>query len=130
MKEKITLLIDAAVNLILGILLLIFSQPIISFLGVPGSHSNFYPNILGAVFIGIAIALLIECFRKEKGLIGLGLGGAITINLCGGAVLIFWLIFGKLNLPTHGQIFLWCLAAFLIIISTTEAIAFKRFNKN
>ena len=51
---------------------------------------------MGGVFIGIALALFIEAFRERpQGLVGLGLGGAIAINLCGGLVLMGWLIFGK-----------------------------------
>jgi hypothetical protein len=47
----------------------------------------FYPNALGGVLSGIGIALLIEAFREPNGLVGLGLGGAIAINLCDGFTL-------------------------------------------
>ncbi|MEJ2568031.1 MAG: hypothetical protein P8Z50_04050, partial [candidate division WOR-3 bacterium] len=80
-------------------------------------------NILGAALIGIAIALLIEAFKKEKSIYtGLGLTGAISINLCGGVVLTLWLIFGGLKIPLRGQIFLWTLAFILVIISSVELI--------
>ena len=121
MKKRITLLIDAFINLILGILLLCFNPVIYNFLGVPASDTNFYPNILGAVFIGITFALIIEAFGKKRSeFTGLGLIGAICINICGGLVLSLWLIFGNLNLPLHGQIFLWSLALILLIISSIE----------
>ena len=121
MMKRITLLIDALINLILGILLVCFNPVIYNFLGVPGSDTNFYPNILGGVFIGITLALIIEAFRKKDNeLIGLGLIGAICINICGGLVLTFWLIFGNINIPVHGKIFLWSLASILLIISSVE----------
>lgn len=106
MQSLKILLADAAINLILGFLLLIFSRPLIDILGVPGTEVTFYPNILGGVLLGIGIALLIECYRSPVGLVGLGLGGAIAINLCGGLVLAVWLIFGDLKIPFRGQIFL------------------------
>jgi hypothetical protein len=83
-------IVDAAINLILGFLLLIFSPQVVQLLGVPATNQNFYPNILGGALFGIGIALLIECCRGSGRLVGLGLGGAIAINLCGGMVLTAW----------------------------------------
>ena len=117
---KAVLLVDAAINLFLGLLLLIFSETLVEFLGVPATEQSFYPNILGGVLFGIGVALLIECFRSPNGLVGLGLGGAIAINLCGGLVLVFWLITGNLSIPIRGQIFLWTLAVILVAISSIE----------
>jgi hypothetical protein len=121
--RKLLLFVDAVINLLLGILLLIFSNEIVTTLGVPSSSQAFYPNILGAILFGIGIALLIDFF---KGSSGLGLLGAISINLCGGIVLAAWLIFGSLNLPLHGQIFLWILVFILVGISTVELMAQAR----
>ena len=130
MNGKIVLFIDAAINLVLGVLLLIFSPGIVSFLGVPSSGHRFYPTILGAVLSGIGIALLVECFRKDKGLIGLGLGGAVSINLCGGFVLAIWLCTGRLAVPLHGKVFLWCLVGVLIVISMVELVVhYKKNNR-
>lgn len=123
MKRSVTLIIDAIVNFILGILLLLFSPVTANFFGVPYAGSNFYPNILGAVFIGITIALLIEAFRNgDKGFTGLGLTGAISINLCGGTVLALWLLFGDLELPLKGVLFLWGLVLVLVVISGVELV--------
>ncbi|MFC2137448.1 hypothetical protein ACFLTE_04670, partial [Bacteroidota bacterium] len=112
-------------NFILGILLLFFSKGIIHFLGVPNTDQYFYPNILGAVLFGIGIALLIEHFKKTSGLTGLGLGGAVIINMCGGIVLALWLLFGHLNLPLKGKIFLWLLVFILIIVSSVEFFIYQ-----
>jgi hypothetical protein len=121
MKKKIILLIDAFINLILGIILLIFSPEIVGFLGVPPSENSFYPTILGAVLFGIGIALVIEAFRKHNDkFIGLGLLGAICINICGGLVLLLWLLSGELSLPQKGSIFLWILDILLVGISSVE----------
>ena len=113
----------------LGILLLPASSLIADFIGVPTVEPGFYPSLLGAVLFGIGIALLIETFKGNHKFSGLGLYGAIAINLCGGIGLAFWLIFGKLHLPLRGLIFLWILVSLLIIISSIEYFIDKRKKK-
>ena len=126
MKRSGLLLADGAINLILGVLLLLFTGGIVRFLGVPVDSLRFYPNLLGGVLFGIGLALMIEYFRRPAGLVGLGLGGAIVINLCGGVVLAAWLIFGNLEIPAHGRMFLWILALFLGVISAVEGLSYRR----
>jgi hypothetical protein len=124
---KVILMVDAAINFVLGLLLLLFSPTIVSWLGVPPSSTSFYPNILGAIFIGITIALVIGATgAKAHRTTGLGLTGAISINLCGGTALALWLIFGRLRLPTKGFILLWVLVAILIVVSMAELLRFRR----
>lgn len=123
MKHTLLLKIDAAINLILGILLLAFPLKLVKAVGMPTAEPSFYPTILGAVLFGIGLALLIECYRQSSGLMGLGLGGAIAINLCGGFVLAIWLLSGSLNLPLRGQIFLWTLVLLLVGLSLIEGFA-------
>ena len=110
MRKNFLLTLDAGINLILGILLLsaaIIPKTLERFFGVPAIEHAFYPSILGGVFIGITIALLLEANRAANNdSVGLGLGGAVVINLCGGAVLFSWLLFGNLGLPLRGKIFL------------------------
>ena len=57
---KIILIVDAVINFVLGVLLLLFTPTIATWLGVPQSSTSFYPNLLGAIFIGITIALVIS----------------------------------------------------------------------
>jgi hypothetical protein len=110
MKNTTLLIIDAGINFILGILLLLvipFPDQIPQLLGVPQVQQSFYPSIMGAVFIGIGIALVIEnCRDYSLGSGRLGFAGAIVINLYAGTVLMGWLIFGDLDLPFIGLIFL------------------------
>jgi len=120
------LFIDAVINLLLGILLLPASNDIAELIGAPMIECGFYSSLLGAVLFGIGAALLIETFKHDKKISGLGLYGAIAINLCGGVVLAFWLIFGELHLPLRGLIFLWILVFLLIIISGIEYFIEKR----
>ena len=112
-------MIDAIINYVLGIICILYPF-VAETIGIPKVENSFYPNILGAVLFGIGIALTIECYRKQRGMVGLGLGGAVAINLLGGFVLILWLIFGDLNIPLRGQLFLWLLAIILVGISLIE----------
>ncbi|MGD9181813.1 MAG: hypothetical protein PVG15_10085 [Desulfobacterales bacterium] len=123
MRHTTLLKADAAINFILGILLLVFPSKLVKALGVPMADSSFYPSILGGVLLGIGLALLIESYRQSNRLIGLGLGGAIAINLCGGFVLAIWLLYGSLNLPLRGQIFLWALVLLLVGLSSIEGFS-------
>jgi cobalamin biosynthesis protein CobD/CbiB len=120
-KESTLLILDAFINYALGILCLLYPY-VAEIIGVPFVQNSFYPSILGAVLFGIGIALTIEYFRKQLGWVGLGLGGAVAINLVGGTVLIFWLILGNLTIPFRGQVFLWMLAVILVLISSFELV--------
>ena len=127
-RISILLIVDAVINYVLGILCILYSFVAVK-IGVPIVENSFYPNILGAVLLGIGIALTLECFKTKRGWVGLGLGGAIAINLSGGVALVIWLAFGNLNIPIRGQFFLWVLAILLILISTIELFAHvKRTN--
>ena len=117
------LFVDGLINLVLGIALLCFDLAA-DWFGVPLSDTGFYPTILGAVLFGIGIALVWECVRSKGSPVGLGLGGAVAINLCGGLVLTVWLLFGALDLPLRGLIFLWGLAAALVLISLVELVVY------
>jgi hypothetical protein len=119
---------DATINILLGILLMAFPDSLVRALGIPLTDHAFYPTILGAVLFGIGLALLIECYWGSSRFKGLGLGGAIIINLCGGCVLAIWLLSDKLILPLRGQLLLWFLVLLLIGLSLLEAISHVRRN--
>jgi hypothetical protein len=121
-KHKTLLLIDGIINLVLGVLLLLFPFGIAHILGVPESAINFYPSILGAVIFGIGIALIIEVYGAPKGIRGLGLGGAIAINLCGAGVLLGWLLIKRFEIPLRGHIILWSIAVIVILVGLIELI--------
>ena len=124
------LVIDGLINLVLGVALLIFPSSLVLFLGVPEAQIAFYPNILGGVLFGIAIALFLESQSDQASTNGLGLLGAVVINLCGGLVLGAWLIFGDLDLPPPGLVFLWGLVILLVGISCIELITRLSSNQN
>ena len=122
-KHKNLLLIDGVFNLVLGLLLLLFPLGVADFFGVPQPESNFYPTILGGVIFGIGIALLIERYGFDDQIRGLGLGGAIAINICGSLVLLGWLIFTPPMIPLRGLILLWAIGVIVLGIGVVELAA-------
>ena len=120
MRSSALLACDAAINLLLGALLVAFPESLVAALGIPGAEVAFYPSILGAVLFGVGIALVIE---RVRGSSGLGLYGAISINMSGGLVLASWLVYGGLSLTLRGQLLLWLLVLVLVGMSTLELLA-------
>ncbi|MGD2103947.1 MAG: hypothetical protein PVJ55_02385 [Anaerolineae bacterium] len=119
-RRGILLLIDGVVNLLLGILLLSYPAGLAGALGLPPSATSFYPTLLGAVLFGIGIALFIERYSKPRGVTGLGMAGAVTINVCGSFVLLLWLILGDLEIPGRGRIALWTVALVVLLLGIAE----------
>jgi hypothetical protein len=122
MAKKNLLVVDGIVNLVLGIMLLFFPAQIVVAFDLPKVETYFYVNILGAVLFGIGLALLLERFAGQQGITGLGIGGAIAINLCGAGVLVFWLLFGNLELSLGGAIFLWGIAVVVLGVAMAELL--------
>lgn len=116
------LVLDGIVNLVLGMLLIFFPSQLLSILDLPQVETFFYVNILGAVLFGIGIALLLERYAWKKGYTGLGIAGAIAINLCGAGALILWLLFGNLDLRPSGTIFLWSIAFLVLGVAGAELL--------
>jgi len=119
-KKNILLTADGIINIVLGILLLLFPFGVGDILGMPPAINHFYTTILGGVIFGIGLALFIERYRRESKVSGLGLAGAIAINLCGGSVLLIWLLRGSLALPFHGSLILWVIAILVLGIGILE----------
>ena len=119
-KHKALLAIDGIVNLVLGAILLSFPAGLVKLLGLPLTNTYFYASILGAVIFGIGVALLLELYGAPSRIRGLGLGGAIAINLCGGGALLVWLLAVPLRIPLRGQVILWVVGIFVVIIGLAE----------
>lgn len=128
-EDKILLFIDSVVNAAIGVILLCYPLGIGDFLDLPKSNNNFYPVILGAVILGIGIALFIERKYYERGIRGLGIEGAITINILASSVLIIFLIFSNLNISVLGSIILWFIGILVFIIGVLEIFRYKFYKK-
>jgi hypothetical protein len=128
MRMRAFLIVDAVIDGLLGIALLLFSPEVWEFTGIPGAYSRFYPNLLGAVLLGITISLIMEARRKEKEAApGLGFRGTLVINFSAGIILSLWLIFGHLAIPLRGIIVLGSLSFILLVFSIIKwHIYYKR----
>jgi hypothetical protein len=115
--QRPLLLADALINLLLGALLFLYPQWLVEALGMPVVATTFFPNVLGGVLFGIGLALLIA---YRGGAQGLGLDGAIAINLCGAGVVVGWLVFAPHAIPARGKITLWIIALVVIGIGLVE----------
>ena len=93
---------------------------VLNVLGLPPVSHHFYTSILGAVILGVGLALLVDLFGAARGIHGLGLAGAITINLCGGCALLFWLLFYPFDIPVRGHAVLWSVAIVVLGIGIVE----------
>jgi hypothetical protein len=116
------LMVDAVINLLLGILLLLMPFGLDHIIGLPVSGNYFYTTILGAVLFGIGIALLQERYGDRRDIRGLGLHGAIAINFCGASMLLFWLIFSDLHIPLRGLIVLWTVVVIVFATAIVELL--------
>jgi len=112
--KNFLLIVDGLINLALGILMVFFPTQMIQAFDLPKADNNFYINLLGAVLFGFGIALLLERFSNQPHRSGLGIAGAIAINIFGSGTLIVWLLFGKLNLSLGGSILLWSIATIVL----------------
>ena len=127
MRTKL-LTIDGVFNVLLGVVLVWYPLSVAEALGLPASGRPFFASVLGGVVFGIGVALLVERFRRSKG-IGLGLGGAVAINLCGAVVLVAWLLGGSLDLTVLGRFILWTLATLLCGLSLVELYSQMRCSR-
>jgi hypothetical protein len=123
MKGRLLLTLDGAVNLVLGILLMVFPRRVAEVLGIPVPISSFYASILGGVLVGIGLALLIQRFKRSSSTTGLGIEGAIAINYSGAGVLVVWLVRGKLGIPGRGYALLWGVALLVLGIGCFETLS-------
>ena len=121
-SQSILILIDAIINVVIGVVLLLFPLGVPGWLGLPDSAEPFYPLILGAVIFGIGLALILEFVSGSKSWRGLGLEGAITINFCGGGMLLIWLIFSSMTIPFRGIFILWTVAIVVLAVGIIELL--------
>jgi hypothetical protein len=121
-KQRVLLIVDGIINLILGALLLLVPFGMARYLGVPEPASSLYAVVLGAVLLGIGLSLLLEVRKKHLGARGLGIGGAIIINFCGAGALLGWLLVTPLELPVRGQVLLWSIVAVVMLVGVVELV--------
>jgi hypothetical protein len=92
--------------------------------GLPISGSAFWPRLLGAVLVGLALATVLQGDTLLKGAFthgrGLGLAGAIAVNLTSAAMLAAQLVMARAAATKRGNAALWALVLLLTALSLFE----------
>ncbi len=115
--SRALLFADAVINLALGGLLILYPQLLISMFGFPMMITRFFASVLGGVLIGIGVALFVT---YRGGTAGLGLDGAIAINICGAGTVVVWLLAAPGEFSFAGRITLWVVAVLVLGIGCIE----------
>lgn len=110
--------IECLLKLGVGIALMVSPRILARILGLPPAENPFWPRVLGGLLVGIAAAAFIEV--KFKAGSGLGLGGAIAINLAGVSILVSLLILGQAGPLRRGRAVLWIVAGVLATLALVE----------
>ena len=117
--------INSIINLGLGLVLLVFPSRAIALLGLPQTDTNFYVMLLGAILLGIGLALWID-WRNHARWRGLGLAGAVAINVLGAGTLAAWLIVGPFDLPLRCYVVLRAVVVVVLGTAIAELMALTR----
>ena len=120
MIADLLLLADALLFLAMGAILAVFPAGTISALGLPAGQQGFYRRLLGAVLIAIGLALMMNAL--PSGLSGLGLDGAIAVNLSVALALAILLLTGGRKTPARGRRLLWLLVLVLVGLSAVDSL--------
>ena len=120
MIADLLLLADALVFLAMGAILAAFPAGAVTALGLPAGQPGFYRRLLGAVLIGIGLALMMNAL--PSGLSGLGLDGAIAVNLSVALGLTILLLTGARKTPARGRRLLWLLVLVLLGLSAVDSL--------
>lgn len=110
--------IETLLKLSGGIVLIAMPRLAIKLLGLPFGDNAFWPRLLGGVLIGLAGAFYME--GAVAGSKGLGLGGAILINLAAAGAVAGHIVLNRSSGASRGRLILWLLVALLFLLSLIE----------
>lgn len=110
--------LETLMKLASGVLLLVIPLTTTRVLGLQQPGEPFWPRLLGGVLTGLAAATFLEGFVKNTH--GLGLAGAMAINLAGAATLATQLVVGKPAPTWRGRALLWLTTATLATLAFVE----------
>lgn len=110
--------IETALKAGSGVLLAIFPRTLARVLGLPPVAETFWPRLLGATLLGLAVATVLEGQLASRN--GLGLSGHIAINLTVAMALVAMLIMGRAGTALRGRILCWIMAAAHALLALVE----------
>ena len=109
--------LETLLKLVPGVLLALAPLTTLRIIGLPRPDTGFWPRLCGALLVGMAGALFLEGTSRGH---GLGLAGAIVINLCGASVLAALLVLDAGPPSRRGRIVVWLIVCLLVTLSVFE----------
>jgi len=112
------LTVEILLKLAGGLALVLAPLSIIKLLGLPRTDSGFWPRLLGAVLIGMAMALYLE--GRGPGSQGLGLSGCVIVNFSAVSILGGSLALEAGPTSARGRVVVWAIVVVLASLSVLE----------
>ena len=116
MQQLLT--VEILLKLAGGLALVLAPLSTIKLLGLPRTDSGFWPRLLGAVLIGMAMALYLE--GRGPGSQGLGLSGCVIVNFSAVSILGGSLALEAGPSSARGRVAVWALVVLLVCLSLLE----------
>lgn len=106
-----------------GLCLFLLPITVIRILGLPRPDTGFWPRLVGAILVGIAIGVFMTIrFPDARG--GIGPAGLIPINFMGATAMIAPLIMGTAAPTRRGTLFVVAAAVVLLALAFLEIAHF------
>ncbi len=118
------LVLEALSKAGVGVALLLIPGTLTRVLGLWRTDAGFWPRMVGALLLGIGIACALQDYLPAR--IGLGLAGAIAVNMSGAMTLLGLLVVGAAAPTLRGRIVLWASFAALVILALFEIVAARQ----
>ena len=116
MQQLLT--VEILLKLVSGLVLVLAPLSVIKLLGLPRTESGFWPRLLGAVLVGMAIALYLE--GRQPGSHGIGLSGCVIVNFSAVSILGGSLALEAGPPSARGRAVVWTLVVLLVCLSVLE----------
>lgn len=119
--------LELAFLIVFSVLLLAIPNTTTRVLGLPPAGSSFWPRLVGALLLGLAVAVVATdqgwlTVTTTKGPLatGIELGAFVAINLTLAFVLMTTLVSASPVPTRRGKLFLWTLALALVVLGFTQ----------
>jgi hypothetical protein len=112
--------IETLLKLAAGLLLVLAPLAAIKLLGLPRTETGFWPRLLGAVLLGLAVAVFIE--GRAPGSQGLGLAGCVIVNFSAVSMLAGSLALERGPASARGRAVVWAFVVLLVCLSVLEIV--------
>ena len=113
--------IEIVLKTSVGALLFLVPRATAKALGLPPVAQSFWPRLVGGALLGIAAAVALGTWLGRPG--GLGLAGAVAINLTAAVVIVAELSLAKDGMAKRGRVLSWLAAGGLGLLGLVELAA-------